>query len=95
MKEEVAYRTPGFSGWQQERWLVHCDDACAFLGPAGRQEKEGFKSQQLLDSLRDDMKMNERDFQQYLGVLDKHRAPTAYLFRCLHCGQYLGYSDCD
>lgn len=95
VKEEVVYRTPGFNGWQQERWLVHCSDACAFLGPAGRQEIEGFASQELLDSLRDDMKMNEQDFQQYLHLLDQHRAPTAYLFRCLHCAQYLGYSDFD
>ncbi len=36
--DEVSGRTPGFSGWQQERWLVHCGDACAFLGPAGRTE---------------------------------------------------------
>lgn len=95
VKEEIAYRTPGFNGWQPERWLVHCDDACAFLGPAGRQEIESLESQQLLDSLRKDMEMNEQDFQQYFDALDKHRSPTAYVFRCLHCGQYLGYSDCD
>ena len=22
--DEVTHRTPGFSGWQQERWLTHC-----------------------------------------------------------------------
>ena len=30
--EELAFRTPGFSGWQQEHWLYHCGDAAAFLG---------------------------------------------------------------
>jgi uncharacterized protein CbrC (UPF0167 family) len=30
--EEVSQRTPGFLGWQQERWLYHCSDAAAFLG---------------------------------------------------------------
>ena len=30
--EELAFRTPGFSGWQQERWLYHCGDGAAFLG---------------------------------------------------------------
>jgi len=30
--DEVTQRTPGFSGWQQEHWLAHCGDACAFVG---------------------------------------------------------------
>jgi uncharacterized protein CbrC (UPF0167 family) len=30
--DEVTQRTPGFSGWQQEHWLSHCGDACAFVG---------------------------------------------------------------
>jgi uncharacterized protein CbrC (UPF0167 family) len=36
--EEVSRRTPGFSGWQQERWWTHCGDAAKFLGRAGRIE---------------------------------------------------------
>jgi len=30
--DEVAHCTPGFTGWQQEHWLYHCDDAAAFHG---------------------------------------------------------------
>jgi uncharacterized protein CbrC (UPF0167 family) len=30
--DEIAERTPGFSGWQQEHWLYHCDDGAAFVG---------------------------------------------------------------
>jgi uncharacterized protein len=30
--EEIARRTPGFSGWQQEHWLYHCGDGAAFEG---------------------------------------------------------------
>src|SRR5580765_1558527 len=36
--DEVAYRTPGFSGWQQERWWTHCGDAAQFIGRAGQEE---------------------------------------------------------
>jgi hypothetical protein len=36
--EEVAFRTPGFHAWQQERWLICCNDACAFLEPVGHVE---------------------------------------------------------
>ena len=93
IKEAVAYRTPGFYGWQQERWLVHCSDACAFLGPAGKEEVDKYKSQELLDSLRKDMDMNEDEFGDYLNSLDNEYGPTAYIFRCLHCGKYMGYSD--
>ena len=39
--EEVAYRTPGFSGWQQERWWTHCGETAEFLGPAGYAELAG------------------------------------------------------
>lgn len=35
---EVAFRTPGFAGWQQERWLSCCGDAAAFLGHVGHSE---------------------------------------------------------
>ncbi|MGV8637106.1 CbrC family protein, partial [Pseudomonas aeruginosa] len=35
---EVCERTPGYTSWQQERWLVCCEDACAFRGDAGREE---------------------------------------------------------
>jgi len=38
--DEVSRRTPGFSGWQQERWWTHCADAAVFLGRAGRREPE-------------------------------------------------------
>jgi uncharacterized protein CbrC (UPF0167 family) len=91
--EEISYRTPGFNGWQQERWLVHCGDGCAFLGPAGKDELESFGSQELVESLRADSGMNDAEFGDYFAKLNKQRGPTAYVFRCLHCGRYQGYSD--
>jgi uncharacterized protein CbrC (UPF0167 family) len=30
--DELTRRTPGFAGWQQERWLFHCADAAAYVG---------------------------------------------------------------
>jgi uncharacterized protein CbrC (UPF0167 family) len=35
---QVARRTPGFAGWQQERWWTHCGDAAAFIGRVGYEE---------------------------------------------------------
>ncbi len=30
--DEIAERTPGFSGHRQEHWLYHCADGAAFVG---------------------------------------------------------------
>nr|WSW68731.1 CbrC family protein [Streptomyces sp. NBC_00995] len=30
--EQVTRRTPGFHAWQDPHWLVHCNDAAAFVG---------------------------------------------------------------
>ena len=73
--------------------FVHCGDACVFLGPAGKEGVEAYKSTELLDSLRTDVEMDEEQFQQYLDDMDKEYGPTAYVFQCLHCGLYLRYSD--
>ena len=34
-------------------------------------------------------------FEAFFDALDPSGSPTAYLFRCLHCGTHLGYSDTD
>ncbi len=93
VKEEVAFRTPGFSSWQQEKWLVHCGDACAFLGPAGPSELEAYESAELLESIRADLDFSEAEFSEFIGSLDRADGPTAYVFECRHCGQRLGYAD--
>jgi hypothetical protein len=48
--DEIAHRTPGFRAWQQEHWLYHCDDGCAFLGAVGRRELEDYPD--ALEALR-------------------------------------------
>ena len=35
---ELCRRTPGYPTWQDHLWIVHCKDACQFLGPAGGAE---------------------------------------------------------
>jgi uncharacterized protein len=93
--EELVQRTPGFTGWQQERWLTHCRDACAFVGCAGYEEIVAYGSESLVESLRRDVEMSVEAFASYLESLDAVTGPTAYVFRCLHCGTLVGYSDCS
>ncbi|KRD39346.1 hypothetical protein ASE35_03020 [Lysobacter sp. Root916] len=91
---EVAHRTPGFSGWQQERWWTHCGDAGAFVGRVGHKEllaygPEAISPIQASTGLMDDA------WQRQFVALDKNGSPSAYLFRCLKCGAFGGYQDCD
>src|SRR5262249_38938342 len=90
---EIAYRTPGFIGWQQSQWLAHCGDGCKFLGLAGKREIEAYQSKSLVDSIRTDSLMRDDEFGDYYSSLEKDGEPTAYIFQCLHCAQYYGYSD--
>lgn len=92
--EAVSKRTPGFSGWQQERWLYHCSDAAAFLGRSGYAELQSHR--EAVDMIRAEnagFGWTNSDVDGYLRALHPDGDATAYLFRCLHCGAYLAYSD--
>jgi uncharacterized protein len=85
--DEVTRRTPGFSGWQQEQWQTHCDDAAAFLGPVGYPEL--LDHPQALEILRLDMG------DESVKALSRDGSPTGYLFRCRHCAVELADWDVD
>ena len=93
--EEVAFRTPGFSGWQQEHWMTCCGDAAAFVGRAGRAELEHEWPDAVASIQQEYGGDDGEDWQSYWSALDKNGSPSAYVFRCLHCGKHLGYSDCN
>jgi uncharacterized protein CbrC (UPF0167 family) len=90
--EAVSLRTPGFSGWQQEQWWTHCGDAAAYLGPAGRAELEA-RWPEAIAAVRAEAGYDDEEWREYFRALDRERGPTAYVFRCRHCGQYGAYSD--
>jgi len=93
--DEITFRTPGFFGWQQERWFAHCDDGAAFLGRMGYAELKQ-RGKAAVNAIRDSTGLLDDDaWEDFFEVLDKDGAPTAYLFRCPHCGEYLGYTDTD
>ena len=93
--QEVAYRTPGFCGWQQEKWWTHCGDAAQFIGRAGRDELETL-GPQAIASIQDSAGLSDGPaWDQFFAALDKEGSPTAYIFRCTKCGQLGGYQDCD
>jgi uncharacterized protein len=93
--EEVAYRTPGFSGWQQECWFTHCGDAAAFLGAMGARELRALEPG-AVEAIRASTGLDEgATWDEFFAALDRDGSPRAYVFRCLHCGQFGGYTDAD
>ncbi len=93
--EEVAYRTPGFSGWQQEQWWTHCGDAGQFLGRAGRKELEAFGPEAIAAIQCSTGLGDGPEWDRFFAALDKDGSPTAYVFRCIKCGKLGGYQDSD
>lgn len=92
--EAIAYRTPGFSGWQQERWFTHCSDGAECLGAMGKQEllRAGADAVKVI---RDESGYASDEWERYFDGLNAEHGPaTAYLFKCRHCGTIGGYSDC-
>jgi uncharacterized protein CbrC (UPF0167 family) len=79
-------RTPGFAGWQQERWLFHCGDAAEYRGRAGWADIEEYP--EAVESVLADGWT--RDVLQYVS---KDGDLTGYLFRCRHCGVRVAYAD--
>lgn len=91
--DELIYRTPGYHGWQQEQWLGHCGDLCAFVRYVGWDE--------IKDKL-DEFVDLEGDCQEFGVPLDElpkylHNGGSCqgYLFQCLHCGKYRLHGDFD
>ncbi len=91
--EEVSRRTPGFAGYQQEKWWTHCDDAAEFLGPVGWEELKTW-GQEAQDAVYEGTEFKPNMNQsRFLETFHKDTGPTGYLFRCLHCGEFGGYAD--
>jgi uncharacterized protein len=91
---EVLTRTPGFSGWQQERWMFHCSDAAAYLGKVGYEELlVAPEALEMVLHENDELGWTPEQSQNYARSLRPDGDATGYLFRCLHCGTHLAYTD--
>lgn len=84
---ELTTRTPGYSGWQQEKWLSHCGDFCALKDYVGWKEVNDIK-----DELSDDLNEIKSDFRLTQEELEKYLVNNGsmqgYLFQCLHCKKH-------
>jgi len=90
---EVTTKTPGYISWQQEVWLSHCNDACAFLGDATIDDVLAIIENQLevigSDGIdRETLNMMAQNYRPKCS-------PAFYKFECLHCNQNLYSMDYD
>ena len=79
--EILFKRTPGYSSWQGEHWLVCCNDYCAFIKPIGAKELHDMKIfQEVTEEYAKKYNLPYDDFED----LSETGSPGGYLFQCLH-----------
>ena len=73
--DAIAYRTPSFSGWQQERWFTHCSDGAEFLGAVGKQEllRAGADAVQVI---RNESGYASDEWERYFDTLNAEHGPA-------------------
>lgn len=93
---EITQRTPGYDTWQSEEWPACCNDATAYQAPLGiadlrksHRELEG----SVLSHIVYNMGISGGAATRLLESLNRDTGPTAYLFRCLGCGEYQFHID--
>ena len=92
--DELVHRTPGYIGWQQEEWLSHCGDFCAFVEYVGWSEIAHLKDElkEDLERIKKDYVLTQEDLEECL-INEGHL--QGYLFKCVKCGKHRITVDCD
>lgn len=93
---EVSERTPGYNTWQSEEWPACCNDATAFLAPAGISEiRKTYRELEgsVLSHIIYNMSISGGAATRLLESLNIDAGPTAYLFQCLACGEHQFHID--
>lgn len=88
---QASERTPSYISWQQEEWMSHCSEPCAFIGYA-----DGETIKPIIDELKPDIE--ERfgyDVDFVLENLTKDGSMVGYLFQCVNCGKHRLHIDFD
>ena len=91
--DELAWRTPTYSPFQEKLWPVHHDDYCAFIGYVGWKEIAAYAGE-----MRDDLDALCRWTRWDAAELERWPnggSVQAYLFRCLTCGVHRLTADTE
>jgi uncharacterized protein CbrC (UPF0167 family) len=61
---------------------------------AGDKELSNY-SESLIVNLKAEAQMSSKQWAHYRAALDMNGSPAAYVFQCIVCAEFGGYSDCD
>lgn len=90
MLDVVSLRTPSYIAWQQEAWLSHCNEPCAFIGYADRE-----RIKPLIEELKEDIEVNIGFDPELIYLhLTTDGDIVGYLFQCVNCGKHRLNADC-
>jgi uncharacterized protein CbrC (UPF0167 family) len=91
---EVTRRTPGYFSWQQDEWLIHCGDACAFDGEATAADLAAV-SMQTKQECQSHYNLTDDDWDDLTRGYEVGGEVGFYRFTCRHCGLALLGWDCS
>lgn len=88
--DAVILQTPSYSSWQQERWLVHCHEPCAFIGYIGAKEMNPY-----FNDIKPNIEQLGYSTEEVSNNLSVNGYMVGYLFECVHCRQKRLHIGCD
>jgi uncharacterized protein len=92
--DEVTRRTPGYLSWQQDSWIVCCNDACEFHGDAPVDEIRALDEPGLA-ALSAESGFSIADLRDIVHHYQQGGSPAFYKFVCRHCSRVSYNGDCD
>ncbi|GAA5104150.1 CbrC family protein [Wohlfahrtiimonas larvae] len=89
--DEICSRTPSYFSWQQEKWLTHCNEPCAFIDYTDTKMIAPFYNE-----IKQDLDDSGRGYSsEMLQYISQDGSVVGYLFQCVKCGQHKLHIDCD
>ena len=85
---QICHRTPSYASWQQQVWLIHCDEPCQFINYATSK-----LLQPILHEVLEDIENSNIPLEWIQHHLTIDSDFSAYLFQCIHCGKHRLHLD--
>jgi uncharacterized protein len=95
IKDIICFNTPGFYGYQHEKWWTHCKDAAVFLGSFNGYELKGQVLDDMENLLLKDGDLTRNNARKLILKCNNDSGPYLFLFQCLKCDVFGGYVDYD
>jgi uncharacterized protein CbrC (UPF0167 family) len=82
--ETVTKRTPGYISWQENEWRSCCDDACAYMGDASKDEVAALEGEEL-EELLEELEWEGEEWLAFVAQYEPGGHLSVHKFQCLHC----------